>query len=285
MTAARWLLTVLSLAWVPLATAGEVRHGLSAPSPALGRPVPYSLYLPDGYDQAERYPVLFLLHGLGGAAEDWTRSGGLEATLDRLTAEKAVAPMLVVMPGLGDGWYVDNPDPGGAGAVQTAFLADLVTHVDRAWPTRGRRGGRAVAGLSMGGWGAVRFALLRPDLFVAAASLSGAFPTDGQAASPLWDGLFSGALGRPTRPGRYRAAAPAALIDAMAGEPRPAFYLSCGDDDELELATGAVLLHAALRRAGLRAELRITDGGHDWRLWARELDPALRFVGAAFAGR
>jgi enterochelin esterase family protein len=286
MTAARWILMVLSFAWSPLAAAGEVRHGLSAPSPTLGRPVSYNLYLPDGYDGATPLPVLFLLHGLGGTADDWAESGNLAETLDRLMAEDTVPPMLVVMPGLGDGWYVDNPDPGGAGATQTAFLADLVPYIDRTWPTQGRRGGRAVAGLSMGGWGAIRFALLRPDLFVAAGSLSGAFATEKQAASPLWDGLFSGAFGRPVQLDRYRLAAPTSLIGALAAaEPRPALYLTCGDDDELELAEGAVLLHIALRRAGMGSELRITDGGHDWGLWARELDPTLRFVGSAFERR
>ena len=267
------------------AAAGEIRHGLAAPSPALGRDIPYTLYLPDGYaDGSARYPVLFLLHGLGGNASDWADGGGLGATLDRLIAAAAIPPMIVVAPGMGDSWYVDNPDPGGFGAAQTAFLGDLVPFVDRTWRTTALRDGRAVAGLSMGGWGAVRFAILRPDLFVAAASLSGAIITEDWAATPAWAGYFTGAFGTPVDLARFRAASPFTLIPQLAAaSPRPALYLTCGDDDELDLEEGNLLFHLALERAGIRSELRITDGGHTWEVWARELDPVLRFVGAAFA--
>jgi S-formylglutathione hydrolase FrmB len=269
------------------AGAGEIRRGLAAPSPALGRGIGYALYLPDGYDARgglhRSFPVLFLLHGLGGQANDWLDGGRLGPTLDRLIGARAVPPMLVVMPGMGDGWYVDNPDPGGLGAVQTAFLSDLVPEIDRSWRTTGRREGRAVAGLSMGGWGALRFSMLRPDLFVAAASLSGAVVTEDQARTPVWEDLFTGAFGRPFDLARFRAASPFALVPGFARSTvRPALFLTCGDDDELDLAWGNVLFHRELARAGIEAELRITNGGHDWGLWSRELESVLRFVGARF---
>ncbi len=273
------------LAWAHTVMAGEVRRSQEASSGTLGRPIPYSLYLPDGYaDSDRRYPVLYLLHGHGGTEDDWLDGGGLAAALDRLIAVGAVPPMLVVMPGLGNSWYVDNPDEGGLGAVQTAFLTDLLTHVDRTWRTDARRGSRAVAGLSMGGWGAVRFAMLRPDWFAAAASLSGALISEEWAATPEWAGWFSGAFGTPVDLARFRRASPFSLIpNFQAAAPRPALFLACGDDDDLDLEEGNLLFYLALRRAGVPAELRITDGGHSWKLWARELDPMLRFVGAAFA--
>ena len=278
-------LALLLLAWVHGATAGEIRRGLSAPSVALGRAIPYTLYLPDGYGASgRRYPVLYLLHGHGGTEHDWADGGGLAATLDRLIATGAAPPMLVIMPGMGNGWYVDNPDPGGLGAMETAFLADLLPHVDRAWRTNARREARVVAGLSMGGWGAIRFAMLRPDLFAAGASLSGALIGEDRAATPEWAGWFSGAFGRPVELARFQAASPFSLIPAFqAAAPKPAIYLACGDDDDLGLEEGTLLFYLALRRAGVPAELRITDGGHDWGLWAHELDPMLRFVAAAFA--
>jgi S-formylglutathione hydrolase FrmB len=288
MTLLRAVLCLLA-AWAVSAAdaaAGEIRRGLQAPSPVLGRSIPYAIYLPDGYEGgAARYPVLFLLHGLGGTENDWVTGGRLGPTLDGLIGAGAVPAMLVVAPGMGDSWYVDNPDPGGSGAAETAFLDDLVPWVDRTWRTQATRAGRAVAGLSMGGWGAMRFAMLRPELFAAAASLSGALVTEDWAATPAWDGYLSGAFGRPVDPARFRAASPFTLIPAFAAaRPRPALYLTCGDDDELDLEEGNLLFHLALKRAGIESELRMTDGGHSWEVWARELDPVLRFIGAAFLG-
>ena len=278
------VLALLLLMLAPVAWAGEVRRGLTVPSPALGRPIPYTLYLPDGYAAGGRHPVLYLLHGHGGHEGDWLDGGGLAATMDRLIAAGEVPPMLVVMPGLGNGWYVDNPDPGGAGRVASAFLDDLMPAIDRTWPTDPRREQRAIAGLSMGGFGAIRLAMLRPDLFAAAASLSGALVTDAQAATPEWAGWFSGAFGTPVDPRRFQAAAPQHMLAAFAASPvRPALLFTCGNQDELGLAESNLLFFLALQRAGIPAELRIGPGGHDWQVWARDLDPVLRFVAAAMA--
>ncbi len=279
------LVLVLLVALASTAAAGEVRRGLAAPSPALGRSIPYALYLPDGYAASgESYPVLYLLHGHGGTELDWLVGGGLTSTMDRLVNEGAVPPMLVVMPGFGDGWYVDNSDPGGLGALATAFLDDLLPEIDRSLRTDARPSRRAVAGLSMGGWGAIRFAMLRPDLFAAAASLSGALVTEAQAVTPSWAGWFSGAFGQPFDLARFRAAAPQALLAAFAAAPvRPVLFLACGDQDELGLTESNLLFFLELARVGVPAELRIGDGGHDWSVWRRDLVPALRFVAAGMA--
>jgi S-formylglutathione hydrolase FrmB len=281
------LVAALLLVALPVALAGEVRTGLAVASQALGRDVPYTLYLPADYTVSDRrHPVLFLLHGHGGSELDWVRAGRLATTLDRLIESGAVPSMLVVMPGMGDSWYVDDPTPGAVGLMETAFLADLIPAIDRQWRSGDDRAGRAVAGLSMGGFGALRFAMLRPDLFAAAASLSGALLTDARAADSDWAPWLAAAFGTPVDLTRYRAASPFGLLPAFAaGERRPALYLSCGDDDELGLEEGTLLFYLALRRAGVRTELRITDGGHDWSVWSRELDPMLRFVGKALATR
>jgi enterochelin esterase family protein len=261
------------------AGAGELRRGLALASPVLERVIPYALYLPEGFEPAGRFPVLFLLHGLGGREDDWTLAGRLEPTLDRLIAERAVPPMVVVMPGLGDGWYVDNPDPGGLGALETAFVQDLMPGIERSLGT----GTRAIAGLSMGGWGALRLAMLHPVRFVAVAGLSAALVTEAEAQTSAWEGYFTGAFGRPFDLERFRAASPFTLIGGFARAlKRPALFLTCGDDDELDLEEGNLLFYRALKHAGIGAELRITDGGHDWGLWSRELESVLRFVGERF---
>lgn len=266
------------------AAAGELRRE-RADSPALGRSLAYALYLPDGYATGERrYPLLLLLHGLGGSDADWPGAGDIAATLDRLIAEGAVPPLIVVMPDGGDGWYVDSADIGGPGNFESAIADDLLAHVDAAYRTTGDRAGRLVAGLSMGGYGALRLAFFHPDRFAAAASLSGAVFPDLAASTEVSEGqvgMFRGAFGTPFDVARFNRENPFGRIPALAAMDRPpALFLTVGDDDGFGLYRGSLLLFLALKDAGVPVELRVTDGDHAWSLWRREIETALRF----FAG-
>src|SRR5439155_1609994 len=124
-------------------------------------------------EPGRRWPVLYLFHGLNGTERDWAEAGRAKETLDRLIEARRIEPLLVVMPMAGNGWYVDNPDPGGAGRLAEAFAGDLVDHVDASLPTAACRAARGAGGLSMGGYGALLYAMDHPDRYAAAFSLSG----------------------------------------------------------------------------------------------------------------
>jgi S-formylglutathione hydrolase FrmB len=150
-------------------TADGRLHDLTVHSPALGREVGVRVLLPRSYDDpaetATRYPVLLLLHGAGGDHQDWTTASALEEHTEDLD-------LIVVMPdGGASGFYSDWID---GPAWETHHLGEVVPWVDQTYRTRGTREGRAVAGLSMGGFGSMSYAARHPDLFVAAASFSGA---------------------------------------------------------------------------------------------------------------
>jgi len=143
---------------------------------ALARPARVSILLPDGYaDATQRYPVLYLLHGTSGGADDWLASGDVEAATAGL-------PLIVVMPdggydGNGGSWWtnwVDQHTALGTADWETFHIGQLVPWVDAHLRTVPSRSGRAIAGLSQGGFGAYSYAARHPDLFASAGSFSGA---------------------------------------------------------------------------------------------------------------
>lgn len=272
------------------AEAGTVLTG-QAPSPAVGT-IDYTIYLPPGYeDDSARYPTLYLLHGRGDTQAAWQRVTG---DLDELIAGGAIQPMVVVMPDAPwnerGHWYTDSAytgdrwtgtEPGVA--VETAFTQDLVDHVDATYRTADDRAARAVGGYSMGGAGALRFALVHQDTFSAALVLSAAVyvpqpPSDSSTRDYGAYGerrrLFTAQryteLSYPTAMASFDAALPVHLFIAVGDDewanpdPRDA-----GHDLDLE---SAQLYSTARRVPGITAELRVLDGGHDWDVW----QPAFR---------
>ena len=140
-------------------------------SPALGRQTGVRVLTPDGFDPAtDHLPVLWLLHGGFGTERDWTDVGAAQQLTEGLA-------LIVVMPAAGTGgWYTNwtRTPQEGAQNWQTYHLDELRPFVEARYATRTDRAGRAVAGLSMGGFGAMHYAAIRPELFGFAASFSGA---------------------------------------------------------------------------------------------------------------
>src|SRR5690554_332689 len=142
------------------------------------------IMLPVGYDSSNRsYPVIYLLHGGGGGHEDWTLWGAEEIVGD--------SQVIVVQPSMGKGsWYADATVPGLDGRPQweSFFFKELVPWIDSNFKTKPERQGRAIVGLSMGGYGAMSYAARHPDKFIAASSFSGAVNTRGELVSN-WIGV------------------------------------------------------------------------------------------------
>ncbi len=142
---------------------GTVHQSRQFDSPALGQPLAYSIYLPEGYgDASAPFPVLYLLHGRGGGETDWIKAGGVGRTADRLIASGRIAPLVIVMPDGSDSWYVNSKARGGPGDFETAIGKDLEAYIETAYKIHTDREGRAIAGLSMGGCLALRLAEQRP---------------------------------------------------------------------------------------------------------------------------
>ncbi len=138
-------------------------------SDAVGRTMKYNIVLPARYEQTSaRYPVLYLLHGLTSNYTAWARMG--------VPDYARAYDLIVVMPDVGNSWYVNwaKSNEGQKNAWEDCIVKDLIGHVDATYRTIARREGRAINGLSMGGYGGLMLGLRHPDLFCSAGSHSGA---------------------------------------------------------------------------------------------------------------
>jgi S-formylglutathione hydrolase FrmB len=142
---------------------------VSIKSTALKAVTTVNIFLPAAYaDGTRRYPVLYLYHGLGGSNFDWIYNTDIEKFTQNL-------PVIIVMPDAGSGWYVNPANPqADSPHWEDYHIGELIPYIDGHYRTIATRAGRAVAGFSMGGMGAFSYAARHPDLFVAAASFSGA---------------------------------------------------------------------------------------------------------------
>ncbi len=216
--------------------------------------------LPDGDGP---FPVLYLLHGLSDDHTVWLRRTSLERAL-------AEVPLIVVTPDGHRSFYCNDPRPGGC-AYESHIVSDVVGFADRTFPTIPQRGARAVAGLSMGGYGAVMLALRHPEMFAAAAAHSSAFhfahrPIEGRQEV----NTYAAALPK----GQYDVFALAEGLSA-AGRP-PAIRFDCGTDDGLLGASRD--FHAHLEALGVAHEYAEHPGGHDWSYWDEHVRETIEFV-------
>ncbi|MDP2958972.1 MAG: alpha/beta hydrolase-fold protein [Longimicrobiales bacterium] len=266
---------------------GRVLEGRTFRSQALGRDWAYTIYLPPDYETSQQaYPVFYLLHGYGGEHTNWARYGDAQMTADSLIAASALPPVILVMPDGRNSYYVDSDPVTGFGAMETAIVQDLIPYIDATYRTIPTRRARMIGGLSMGGYGAIHTAFKHPELFGAAATLSGGIsrnppePQQPPTAPTPW--------GIPFDAARWQAESPFTWIPSLkekAADVRLQVYISMGDDDESRLIQGSVDLYNALRDAGLPAELRVTDGAHTWEVWDHGMRETMIFFAKVFRAR
>ena len=150
-----------------------VFESLSFESNKLGRKVSYSIYLPSDYSTSKRnYPVLYLLHGYTDNETNWIQMGQMKTIADRAIANEEAVPMIIVMPDAWDTWYINQYD--GKAPYEDMFFEELIPYMEKTYRIRSNKESRAIAGLSMGGYGSFLYSLHHPDMFCACAPLSAA---------------------------------------------------------------------------------------------------------------
>ena len=245
----------------------------------------YSIYLPPGYDETDRsYPVLYLLHGSGDDHTGWPQFGQVQHIADNTIGSGMAGPMIIVMPDASAGRRGYFNDIKGDFNYEDFFFKELIPHIEKTYRVKAERRYRAVAGLSMGGGGALFYALHRPDMFAAAAPFSAAaqnfdleqFKETQKNQAGVTNAMMEQYFNRHSVDGILNNA----TEDELRQIKRVRWYISCGDEDFLY--EGNARTHIAFRKKEILHEYRVKDGGHTWTFWRMELPIAMEFVSKSF---
>jgi len=242
-------------------------------SAVLKQVVHYCGYLPAGYDQGatqhppRRYPVLYFLHGLGDNEQTLFNSGGW-TLLDDLRNQHKMGDFLIVAPEGRRSFYINSAD--GSVRYNDFFLREFLPHVEAKYRVQPGRAGRAISGISMGGYGALRFAFAHPELFSAVSAQSAALIPESpqeldaaaRAGAPL-AGVLGAVFGKPIRVTHWNENSPFVLAKRNASAVRKlAIYFNCGQDDNYGFERGAAALHSELQTLGVSHEYHSYPGDH-----------------------
>lgn len=266
-------LTILFAA-TSLAQTGPVANPITSPvaaevstlkleSKLMAREMPYRIILPADYKSKTqaRFPVIYLLHGLTGHHTNWT---------DRTAvAQYAVNhDFIIVMPEGDNGWYVDSVSKS-TDKYESYIVKELIPEIDRLYRTSAARDHRMIAGLSMGGYGSLKFGLKYPEMFSLVGSFSGALGAASYTEKTI------GAIGKgvdlvlgPDNSDARGANNIFLLVRELTPEKQkaiPFIYLSCGTEDFLFENNRSFL--ALLSEKKIPREYREHPGGHDWKFW------------------
>jgi len=283
----------LCLASVPAAQAQGRIDCNALNSQILQQVVHYCVYLPSGYDggtakpSAPRYPALYFLHGLSDNEQTLFNSGGW-TLLDDLRRHHKIGDFLIVAPEGRRSFYINSAD--GSVRYSDFFLREFIPHIEASYRVRTSREGRAISGVSMGGYGALRFAFSHPDMFSAvsaqSAALMTAHPKELDAAAGTGAPLarvLAAVFGNPIDLPHWNENNPLALAKRNpAGVHKLAIYFNCGQDDNYGFEEGAAALQQILRKQGVKHEYHLYPGDHSLSYFLAHFAEVMEFHSRAF---
>jgi enterochelin esterase-like enzyme len=266
---------------------------LAMHSDVLGITLLYSVYLPADYveNPDRRYPVVYLLHGLGDDHKSWNDQWlNITTVIEQLEAQEELVPMIYVMPQGFRTYYVNKYN--GSYDYMDMFTDELVPYIDRIYRTIPDKHQRAVVGYSMGGFGAMILPSKNTELFTVSVPLSMSFRTDQQyMAEPgtewngQWGAIFGGmgTSGTARLTDYYKEHCPFYMFNAQSADTYAGlkYFIDCGDDEERLLVANDDL-HVLLRELEIPHEYRVRDGAHQSSYWRSGMPEVLHFIATCF---
>ncbi len=268
---------------------GAVEYG-AFHSDSLGRDVPYAVSLPPSYAASpeRRYPLVIFLHGMFNDERDW-EARGVQAALNAVRAKGQVGEFIVAIPRGENSFYINAKQ---GDRYEDAIARDFLPFIERRYRTLGSREGRLIAGISMGGYGALLMAFKHPTLFCGVAAHCAAIFTDlpRPPQSPddrigAWRyGLASKLYGDPPDAEFFNAHSPLSVAPAKAEALRRLrIYFDVGSEDRYRFDIGNQRLHETLEALRVPHEFTLAPGGHGWAFLVARSEPAFAFYWRALS--
>ena len=247
-------------------------------SKLIGKTLPYNIILPRDYNTARtsRYPVIYLLHGLGGHYNDWL-------VRTNIADYAAWYRLIVVMPEGDNSWYIDSTNVP-TDKYESYVLQELIPDVQERYRTIEARYGRAITGLSMGGYGAFKFGLKYPDRFAFVGSVSGAFGATNYTENETGKGAtwetFLRVFGPVGSETRQKNDLFELLQQVTPGQVTslPYFYFDCGTEDAPRIFNANHELDERMLQKKIPHEYRELPGNHSWGYWDSQVQEVLKIA-------
>jgi S-formylglutathione hydrolase FrmB len=271
--------------------AAEVQY-LSFHSESLARDVNYAVQLPASYkrETSRRYPVLYFLHGMFGSEREFERRG-VAAAVDKMRSGGIIGDMIIVSPAGENSFYMNSK---GGVRYEDAIVKDLIPYIEKTYRTVGGRGGRAIQGISMGGFGALMIAFKHPEMFSSVSTHCAAlFVTlpklnGDDRRSQFIAKLVGNIFGDPPDEDFYQASNPIKLATTNAAAIKKSglkIYFDCGDHDRYGFQPTNTVLDEQLTQAGVPHEFHIFPGDHGWEYMLSVADHSYGFLWKNFSAQ
>lgn len=263
----------------------ELYSRVTIQSAILKKPMAMNVYLPNGYDPQQKYPVLYALHGTGSdEGSSWLPGRRADSLAAELLASGKIHPYIIVTPMLDNSWVMNTSlnahsievesNSGrkyraDVGMYEDYFIKEVIPYVETHYSTITTRDGRYIGGISMGGFAAARLAIKYPQLFGKVGLHSPAL------ALPDWSPSAMAAYYPKENP--ISDNHPMLLIDHAKIDPSVQFYIDCGEQDNLYAA--AKQYFEKLKAKGLNAQFHSAPGKHDNKYMTPRIKDYLMFYG------
>lgn len=254
----------------------------------LGQDLAYGLYLPPSYEGSDReYPVIFFLHGANENEKRWSTRGETDLMLDRMVAAGEIGEFIVAIPFGANSFYTNTLS---GVRWEDMVITEFIPMIESENRAIGTRAGRAISGTSMGGYGALKIAMKRPDLFGSVSAHSAMLLADFESTtiSPrrreVFLALFDSIFGVSESMGYWNENNPLRMARESNDLEGLKIYFDCGTEDDYGFFVGAQMLHETLEGRGIEHEFHLYPGGHGWDYTRQHTAASLQFHWGAFSG-